>query len=240
MRNRRIHRIRAAAEGAAVASLWIGLCLLAACASPKGPPEGPAVPSYVIGPPDQLNVTILPEPIIERSVLVRPDGMISIDLIGDVAAAGRTPEEIASDIENRISRFKRNAMVTVALEESLSAQVTVLGEVSRPFTFPLERETRVVEAIGMVGGPSIFAAKSRIKVIRFREGRSHVYRVNLNALEDGDLGTNIVLQGGDLVVVPPTVAAVIGHFLGNLFYPIQRIIGLGTQSATTIYTGGMF
>jgi polysaccharide export outer membrane protein len=194
----------------------------------------------VIGPPDQLTVTILPEPIIERSVLVRPDGMISIDLIGDVPAAGRTPEEIAADIENRISRFKRNARVTVALEESLSAQVTVLGEVNRPVTFPLERETRVVEALGMVGGPTIFAAKSRIKVIRFQEGKSHVYRVNLNALEDGDLGTNILLQGGDLVVVPPTVSATVGHWLGNLFYPLQRIIGLGTQSATTIYTGGMF
>jgi polysaccharide export outer membrane protein len=157
----------------------------------------------VIGPPDQLTVTILPEPIIERSVLVRPDGMISIDLIGDVPAAGRTPEEIAADIENRISRFKRNARVTVALEESLSAQVTVLGEVIRPVTFPLERETRVVEALGMVGGPTIFAAKSRIKVIRFQEGKSRIYRVNLNALEDGDLGTNILLQGGDLIVVLP-------------------------------------
>jgi len=240
MRNRRIHRIRAAAEGATAASLLIGLCLLAACASRQGPPAGPPVPSYVIGPPDQLTVTILPEPIIERSVLVRPDGMISIDLIGDVPAAGRTPEEIAADIENRISRFKRNARVTVALEESLSAQVTVLGEVNRPVTFPLERETRVVEALGMVGGPTIFAAKSRIKVIRFQEGKSHVYRVNLNALEDGDLGTNILLQGGDLVVVPPTVSATVGHWLGNLFYPLQRIIGLGTQSATTIYTGGVF
>jgi len=239
MQYRREHRGRSVVAGATVASLFIGLCLLAGCASRTGPPEGPGTQPYVTGPPDQLTVIILPEPIIERDVVVRPDGMISIDLIGDVPAAGRTTEEIASDIENRISRFKRNASVTVSLERSLSAQITVLGEVIRPLTFPLERETRVVEAIGMVGGPGILAAKSRIRVIRFQEGRSQVYRVNLNALEDGDLRTNILLQGGDLVVVPPTVAATIGHWLGNLFYPIQRVLGLGIQSVTTIYSGGM-
>jgi len=239
MQHRRQHRVRAAAATATVAWLFIGLCLLASCASQTGPPEGPAIQPYVTGPPDQLSVIILPEPIIERDVVVRPDGMISIDLVGDVPAAGRTTEEIASDIEKRISRFKRNASVTVSLERSLSAQVTVLGEVIRPLTFPLERETRVVEAIGMVGGPGILAAKSRIRVIRFQDGKSEVYRVNLNALEDGDLRTNILLQGGDLVVVPPTVAATIGHWLGNLFYPIQRVLGLGIQSVTTIYSGGM-
>jgi hypothetical protein len=92
----------------------------------------------------------------------------------------------------------------------------------------------------MVGGPTLLAAKSRIKVIRFQEGKSRIYRVNLNALEDGDLGTNILLQGGDLIVVPPTVSAVIGHWLGNFFYPLQRIIGLGRDSITTVYTGGVF
>jgi polysaccharide export outer membrane protein len=225
---------------ATVAWLFIGLCLLAGCSSRKGPPEGPAAQPYLTGPPDQLTITILPDPIIERAVVVRPDGMISIDLVGDVPAAGRTTEEIASDIERRIGRFKRNARVTVALERSLSAQVTVLGEVGRPWTFPLERETRVVEAIGLVGGPNIFAAKSRIKVIRYEEGKSEVYRVNLDAMLNGDLRTNILLQGGDVVVVPSTVSATIGHFLGNLFYPIQRIIGLGSRTAITVFSGGTF
>ena len=240
MQHRREHRVRAAAAIATVAWLFIGLCLLAGCSSRKGPPEGPTSEPYLTGPPDQLTVTILPDPIIERAVVVRPDGMISIDLVGDVPAAGRTTEEIASDIENRISRFKRNAKVTVALDRSLSAQVTVLGEVGRPWTFPLERETRVVEAIGMVGGPNIFAAKSRIKVIRVDEGKSQVYRVNLDSMLNGDLRTNILLQGGDVVVVPSTVSATIGHWLGNIFYPIQRIIGIGSRTAITVFSGGTF
>jgi polysaccharide export outer membrane protein len=239
MEDRREYRIRAAATVAALASLLAGLFLLAGCAGTTGPPAAAAAQPYQVGPPDQLVVTILPDPIIEREVVVRPDGMISIDLIGDLAAAGRTTEEIASEIEKRIARFKRNAKVTVALAQSLSAQVTVLGEVRSPSTFPLERDTRVVEAIGMVGGPSIFAAKSRIKVIRHQDGRTRVYRVNLSAMENGNLRSNILLVGGDVVYVPPTVSATIGNFLRGIFYPLQQILGLGAGGATTVITGGL-
>jgi len=218
----------------------MGLLLLAGCSTPTGPPAAPASQPYRTGPPDQLIVTILPDPIIERSVVVRPDGMISIDLIGDIPASGRTTEEIASDIEKRISRFKRDANVTVALAASRSIQITILGEVGRPSTFALTRDTRAVEALGQVGGPTLLAAKSRIKVIRFQETETRVYRVNLSAMEDGDLQTNMLLQGGDLVVVPPTYWASVGHFLRALFYPIQQVFGLGAQGATTVFTGGAF
>jgi polysaccharide export outer membrane protein len=236
MGNRREHRGRAEV----VASLLLGAFFLIGCSSTTGPPVAPTSQPYRTGPPDELVITILPDPIIERTVVVRPDGMISIDLIGDLPASGRTTEEIAADIERRISRFKRNAKVTVALAQSRSAQVTVLGEVGQPSTFALERDTRVVEALGQVGGPTIFAAKSRIKVIRFQDGKTNIFRVNLSAMEDGDLQTNVLLVGGDLVVVPPTVSASIGHFLGNLFYPIQRVIGLGSRTTTNIYTGGAY
>jgi protein involved in polysaccharide export with SLBB domain len=149
-------------------------------------------------------------------------------------------EEIASDIEKRISRFKRDANVNVALAQSSSSQITVLGEVGRTSTFALSRDTRAVEAIGLVGGPTLFAAKSRIKVIRHQDNQTRVYRVNLSAIEDGDLQTNILLQGGDLVVVPPTHWASVGHFFRALFYPIQQVFGLGARGATTVFTGGAF
>ena len=126
-----------------LAALWLG-----ACATSEGPPPPPVSQPYRIGPPDQLHVTILPEPLIERTVVVRPDGMISIDLVGDIPAAGRTAQEVADDIQLRISRFKRDASVTVALSESLSTEITVLGEVTRPSTFPLSRETHLIEALG--------------------------------------------------------------------------------------------
>jgi len=186
-----------------------------------------------------LSVTILPEPVIQRSVTVRPDGMISIDLVGDIPAAGRTTEEIAADIAQRISRFKRDASVTVALQQALSPEITILGEVGRPSTFPLSRETRLVEAIGLVGGPRPFAAKSRIRVIRFEDGKTRIYRVNLNDIEKGDLSSNILLQGGDIVVVPPTIMARVGYTLQGVFFPIGYLLGMGGKVTTTVVTGGM-
>ena len=89
-------------------------------------------------------------PIIERQVTVRPDGMISVDLIGDLPATGRTVMEIARDIEQRVSRFKRDAVATVSVVLAQSATVTVFGEVQAQGNFPLQRDTRVAEAIGLL------------------------------------------------------------------------------------------
>jgi polysaccharide export outer membrane protein len=213
--------------------------LLAACSTTGGQPPGPEVTSYRVGSPDQLHITIIPDPVIEREVIVRPDGKISIDLVGDVAAAGRTTEEIASDIQTRIGRYKRDAQVTVALAAALSDQVTVLGEVDRPSTFPLSRQTRLVEAIGTVGGPTTFAAKGRVRLIRTQESKTRLYSVDLGAIEKGNLTTNYVLQGGDLIVVPPGVMAMIGYQLQALLFPFQQLLGFGGSVTTKVFTGGL-
>jgi polysaccharide biosynthesis/export protein len=216
------------------------VALLGACASTGAPPPPPlpTAQPYRVGPPDQLEIHVLPEPVIERTVVVRPDGMISIDLVGDIPASGRTTEEIAGDIKRRIQRFKRDASVTVSLRQSLSTEITVLGEVSRPATFPLTRETRVVEAIGLVGGPRLFAAKTRIRVIRFEDGQTRVYQTDLRAIERGDLSSNYLLVPGDIVVVPPTRVASVGYTLSALFFPINQLFGTGARATTTVMTGG--
>lgn len=218
--------------------LLLALALLGACAGTGANPPAPEAVQYKVGPPDQLQITVLPEPVIERTAVVRPDGMISVELIGDVPAAGRTVTEIAEDIEERISRFKRDADVTVSLQASLSTEITVLGEVNRPSTFPLSRETRIVEAIGLVGGTKVFAAKSRVRVIRSAGASTEVYKVSLNAIEDGDLSQNMLLRAGDIVVVPPTVMASIGYRLSELFFPFSQILGFGGGVTTTVMTGG--
>lgn len=215
------------------------LALGAGCATPAAPPPAPSAKTYQVGPPDQLTITILPEPVIERTVTVRPDGRFSMDLIGDVQAAGRSTQEIAEEIEERVSQFKRDASVNVALAQSRSTQVTVLGEVGNPQTFPLERDTRVVEALGRVGGPTIFAEKDDIRVIRFTEGNTRILNVDLDAIAQGDLSTNLMLQGGDLVMVPPSASTTIGNALRVIFYPLQQVLGLGSGTATRVYTGGM-
>ena len=222
---------------ASIAALFLALTLTA-CSSPSGAPPGPQTLAYRVGPPDHLQITILPEPLIEREATVRPDGMISVDLIGDVAASGRTTEEIAADIESRIVRFKRDARVTVALGAALSSEVTVLGEVGRPSTFPLSRQTRVVEAIGTVGGTGVYAATSRLRLIRTAEGKVQVYTVNLSAIQKGDLRTNYLLQGGDIIYAPPGVMASIGYGLQAILFPFQQLLGFGGQVTTKVFTGG--
>lgn len=194
--------------------------------------------TYTLGPPDRLRIVVLPEPAIEREVVVRPDGIISVDLVGDVPAAGRTTEEVARDIETRILRFKRNASVTVSLQTSASPQLTMLGEVARPSTFPLTAETNVIKAIGIAGGVTRFAAKDRIRLIRVTEDRPKVYKVDLEAIERGEYATNYALQGGDVLIVLPTGAASAGYMMQRIFFPLQQILGLGANVATTVVTGG--
>jgi len=236
------HRARAASRGAfgALGALALSLALAVGCATAPHPPPGPQSErfEYRLGPPDELVLTIFPEPVIERELVVRPDGMITVDLIGDVKAGGRTPEDVAEEIEERISRFKRDPEVTIAVRASRSTQITVLGEVGRPATFPLERRTRVAEAIGKVGGPTVFAAESRIRVIRFDGEKTHVFLVDLEAIQEGDLASNLTLQEGDLVVVPPTRWASVGKAMQVALFPFQQLFGFGASVTTRVFTGG--
>ncbi len=218
-------------------AIWAGTALACAAAHPA-PPASQQVGTYRLGSPDQLHVTILPEPAIERTLFVRPDGKISVDLIGDVQAAGRTTEEVAREIEQRIARYKRDARATVGVIFARSTEITVLGEVSSPTTLTVERETRIIEAIGRVGGATRFAAKSRVRVVRFDGNETQVFSVNLGAIERGDLRTNMLLAGGDLVVVPPTAFASVGYAVSAFFFPFRELLGFGGSVATTVVTGG--
>jgi polysaccharide export outer membrane protein len=216
------------------------------CATDKAtyetaPPDSRnATSTYTVGPPDRLRIVVLPDPAIEREVVVRPDGIVSIDLVGDVPAAGRTTEEVARDIESRIVRFKRNASVTVSLVTSASPQLTMLGEINRPSTFPLTADTNVIKAIGLAGGVTRFAAKDRIRLIRTNEDQPKVYKVDLEAIERGDYATNYPLRGGDVLIVLPTGSASAGYMIQRIFFPLQQILGFGANVATTVYSGGTF
>ncbi|MCG8591495.1 MAG: polysaccharide export protein [Proteobacteria bacterium] len=229
-----------AGSGSSVARLVTAIAavvLLGACATSPPPQRTQVQTEYRVGPPDQLVVFILPEPAIERTVVVRPDGMISIDLVGDIPASGRTVAEIAGDIESRIARFKRDAKVTVSVGLARSALITVSGEVREPATLPLERDTRVAEAIGLVGGTTLFAAKRRLRVVRSEGNTVTVFKVNLSAIERGDLSTNILLKGGDIVVVNPTYIVQFGYILNQLLFPFQGAFGAAATgfSAATFF-----
>jgi polysaccharide export outer membrane protein len=197
------------------------------CASNLAPsPVSDSPLSYRVGAPDLLVITILPEPPIEAEVQVRPDGVITVPLIGEVAAGGRTIPEIAAEIEERIARFKRDPHVNVALTAAASTDIVILGEVRGPSSFPLVKETRIVEAIGLVGGTTPFGSARKIRVIRTENGVTKVMRVNLHAIRKGDLSTNLMLEPGDFVYVPPTLWARFGYAMNTLLFPFQPLMGV--------------
>ncbi|MAI79250.1 MAG: hypothetical protein CL917_09940 [Deltaproteobacteria bacterium] len=213
--------------------LCMGLLLLVmstACTTQLAPPPvRPTESAYLVGPPDRLLVTILPAPEIEREAVVRPDGRISIDLIGDVQASGRTVEAIGAEIEKRVARYKRDAHVTVSVAASVSLAVTVLGEVRVPGTFPLTSETRVSQAVGLRGGTTMFGAKSKVRLIRTNGETTQMFIINLSKIENGDLSSNMVMRGGDMLIVPPNVLARIGYAMQVLLFPFQPILGTASN-----------
>ena len=210
-----------------IALLLPFLFVTACIATPVPPPEREPPAIYRIGAPDMLSVSILPDPVIERASTVRPDGRISIDLIGDVMASGRTPEELASQVREKIARYKRDAVVTVSVLASRSSTITIFGQVGRPGSHVLDRETRLAEAIGTAGGTNLFASKGRVRVIRSNPRETKVLRVNLRDIQYGDQTTNIMLEDGDIIVVPPNAIARVGFALQTILFPFQQVFSAG-------------
>jgi polysaccharide export outer membrane protein len=209
-----------------------GLSALGCMTSPTPAPPTRYEP-YRVGAPDVLSITILPEPIIQEEVVVRPDGMITVQLVGDVLAGRRTPSEVAAEIEERIAKFKRGAKVTIALAAAQSSAITIFGEVRNPGAFALVKDTRIAEAIGNMGGPTNFARLAKVRVVRPSAGQPIVLMVNMRAISKGDMSTNIQLAQGDIVYVPPTLWARFGYAMNALLFPFQPLMGILRSSIGT-------
>lgn len=227
-----------------IRSLGLALATLLAlvavgCASPPPTPAPLIVyEEYRVGAPDQLQITILPDPSIQEAVTVRPDGKITVQLIGDVQASGRTPSEIAKEIEQRVKRFKRGANATVSIVSAASSTVTVLGEVRSPGTFQLSKQTRVAEALGNSAGTTPFANLDSITVVRGSGSDVELIPVDLKAIRSGDLSSNVIVYGGDIIYVPPTVMAKIGYTIQAMLFPLQPLLGIATSVGGSAIAGG--
>lgn len=220
------------ARRAPALAFGLGLLLLTGCAT--APQPAIEYPDYYIGAPDVLEVRILPEPRVEQELVVRNDGKITVELLGDVQAGGRTTQQVAEEIETRIGRYKRGAVVTVAVAKTASPTITVLGEVRQPGSFPLTRQMRVAEVIGMVGDTTLFSSPGKIRVIRGGEDETRVIEVDLWDIRHGDLTTNVQLQAGDVVYVPSSVLARIGYGIQILLFPLQPVLGFGMSSLANV------
>jgi polysaccharide biosynthesis/export protein len=189
------------------------LLLISACASSGNTAGAPppssehSVDSYQIGIDDIVQVSVWRNPELGITVPVRPDGKISVPLIGDVAAGGRTPDEVAKDIQTRLATFVRDPQVAVILTDLRSheylSRVRVTGAVRQPISIPYRQGMTVLDAVLAAGGVTEFAAPARSDLYRKTGDSTRSYAVRLDhILEDGDLSTNFKVAPGDVITVP--------------------------------------
>jgi len=158
---------------------------------------------YRIGPEDVLHISVWKEEDLDRKVLVRPDGGVSFPLVGDIQVSGRTPLEVQDEIRSRLQRYVPDAEVTVSVDKISGYTVFVLGEVNNPGQFTLGRYVDVVQALTLAGGTTPYASERNMQVLRRQDGREVTFRFDFRDIKRGkDLEQNIILQSGDVVVVP--------------------------------------
>ncbi|HAP40607.1 MAG TPA: sugar transporter [Nitrospira sp.] len=158
---------------------------------------------YLLGPEDVLLISVWKDEHLTREVVVRPDGLISFPLVGDVPAEGRTVEELRLDLAKRLIKYIPAVNLTVAVIKPLSYKVYVVGRVAKPGEFLVGHYTDVLQALSLAGGLTPFAAENDIKVVRRVMGQQHTFPFRYGDVRKGiDLEQNIILRRGDVVMVP--------------------------------------
>ena len=160
--------------------------------------------SFVIGDDDVLAINVWKEPDISRSVPVRSDGKISLPLVGEVLAAGRTPLKLEADIAEKLKGYISEPEVTVMVQQINSQKFNILGQVLKPGSYPLTNNATVLDAIALAGGFRDFAKKKSIYVLRqTAEGKQARLPFNYKEVVNGiNAAQNVKLQARDTVVVP--------------------------------------
>jgi polysaccharide export outer membrane protein len=189
---------------------WLLMALiLSACARlpPLNPrAEPPADYTYIIGPGDSLEMFVWGNPEITRTVVVRPDGKISAPLVEELPASGKTPYQLARDIEKELSRYIRNPLVTVIVSGFVgpfSEQIRVVGEAANPQAIPYREHMTLLDLMIAVGGVTEFAAGNRATLVRRINGQQQQFRVRIDdLLKDGDISANVDLLPGDILIIP--------------------------------------
>jgi len=190
--------------------LAIGMAaLLAGCvAYPELPTT--AAPSqqlqYLIGPGDQLEIFVWNNPDLSVNIPVRPDGRISTPLVEDMQAVGKTPSQLARDIEVALANYVKSPQVNVVVRQffgTFGEQIRVVGKAAQPSALPYRRSMTVLDVMIEVGGLAPGAAGNRAKLVRNVGGEITEFRLRLDdLLNDGNLATNVEVMPGDVIVIP--------------------------------------
>jgi polysaccharide export outer membrane protein len=158
--------------------------------------------SYVIGPEDVLQITVWKETTLSGTFPVRPDGMISMVLLGDVKAAGLTPTALGTKLTTDYKKYIQDPLVTVLVQQVNSQRIYIVGEVGRVGPVSLTPGMTPIQAIASAGGLTPYANKKRIYILRGPQGNQEKILFNYKAALKGDTKQNVTLQPNDTVVVP--------------------------------------
>ena len=191
----------------------ISAVMLAACstadpakqAAARASADAYSTGDYKIGSEDVLEVIVWKNPDLSKVVSVRPDGKISLPLIGDVVADGRTVAQLKKELEARLKEYKESPNVSVVVQQVNSYGVYVLGEVAKPGRYQMKTYTTVLQAISTAGGFTLYAAKNKMFVLRKSSNTGAEIRIDVSyndIVSGGDASQNILLIPGDTVVVP--------------------------------------
>ena len=172
--------------------------------SPASQPAAPQEMSpYYVAPGDVLRVAVWKEPELTTDVFVRLDGRITVPLVGDVKAAGRTTEELTNEIRTRLRAFLEVPQVTITVSQAVSTRFYVIGQVTTSGAFALNSRVTIAQALALAGGFREFAKRDRVMLLRENRGERKAIPFNFRDLELGtNLDQNIVLESGDTIIVP--------------------------------------
>ncbi len=163
-------------------------------------PNADAPQAYVIGAADVLQIPVWKEPERSRDATVRLDGVVTVPLLGDTPAAGKTPTELAEDISKKLAKFIEKPRVSIAISQANSSRIYIIGMMVRSGEFPLSRRMTVLQGLALAGGFKEFAKTESIVIVRQDKT---VIPVNYKRIADGkDMSQNVPLAAGDTIVVP--------------------------------------
>lgn len=174
----------------------------AAKPAPAAPLAAASSDTYVIGGNDVLTVTVWKEPTLSGSMLVRPDGMISLPLLGDVQAAGLTPLHLADQIKVALKKYVQDPNVSVVVAQIRSKLIYMMGEVVHPAPVEMTPNMTLLEALSSAGGVTEFANKKKIYILRNEGGKRQRIPVHYRQALAGNLSFDLPLKPGDTIVVP--------------------------------------
>ncbi|MCC7106598.1 MAG: polysaccharide biosynthesis/export family protein, partial [Chloroflexi bacterium] len=162
----------------------------------------PAVEEYYLGAGDKLRIEVYKDAQLSQSAQIRPDGKITMPLIGDLVASGKTPEDLRDVIATALREYMTDPVVTVIVVETTVATAYVVGEVRQPGAVPLQQRVTVLQALALAGGLTEFAKNNDIRVLRTTDAGVEAIGFNYRDAVRGSASAQMYLQSGDTVVVP--------------------------------------